>query len=136
MFLWRSLQIERGIMPNARFYNREKVSPEEQERIDRLTDRMYPRLMRTDTVYDWENGSRISKSHVPDYPVGKVFWFSGLRLRSNEVARIVRVEEGALHYEAVDESTITPEELAYVNEWRKAAPYTPEMAKYLREDGG
>jgi hypothetical protein len=41
-----------------------------------------------------------------------------------------------LHYEAVDESTITPEELAYVNEWRDARPYTPEMAKYLREDGG
>jgi hypothetical protein len=119
----------------TRFYNREAVSPEERERIDRLTDMMYPRLMRVDTVYDSENGSRISKSYVHEYPVGKVFWFSGLRLQDNEVARIVKVEEGALHYEVVDESTITPEELAYVNEWRKARPYTPEMAKYLRDDG-
>jgi hypothetical protein len=119
----------------TRFYNREAVSPEERERIDRLTDMMYPRLMRVDTVYDSENGSRISKSHVHEYPVGKVFWFSGLRLQDNEVARIVKVEEGALHYEAVDESTIAPEELASVNEWRASRPYTPEMAKYFRENG-
>jgi hypothetical protein len=113
----------------TRFYNREAVSPEERERIDRLTDKIYPRLMRVGAEYDSENGSRISKWHVHEYPVGKVFWFSGLRLRGNEVARIVKVEEGALHYEVVDESTVTPDELAYVNEWRKAAP----MAAYLRE---
>jgi hypothetical protein len=129
------LKFERGIIMGTRFYNRETVSPEERERIDRITDRMYPRLMRIDTVYDRENGSRISKHDAHEYPVGKVFWFSGLRLGDNEVARIVKVEEDALHYEVVEDADVTPEELASVNEWREARPYTPEMAKYLRENG-